>query len=86
LDWLSTSLLKGMSREGDRVIFWTAFVMSILHDGRPRASLSASNPSRKTIPPSYSLTYDGREEAHATSCSALSIVMSTTDSGKNPRR
>jgi hypothetical protein len=27
LDWLSTSLLKGISREGDSVIFWTVFVI-----------------------------------------------------------
>ena len=32
-DWLSTSLLKGMSREGDSVIFCTAFVIFALHDG-----------------------------------------------------
>src|SRR6184192_4199719 len=47
LDWLRTSLLNGMSREGDSVIFWIAFVRSILHDGQPGASLSAFNPSRK---------------------------------------
>ena len=34
-DWLSTSLLKGMSREGDSVIFCTAFVIFALHDGQP---------------------------------------------------
>src|SRR6266702_656570 len=28
LDWLSTSLLKGISREGLSLIFWMAFAMS----------------------------------------------------------
>ena len=32
LDWLRTSLLKGMSREGDSVIFLT-FVICIFYDG-----------------------------------------------------
>src|SRR6266853_2697668 len=45
LDWLSSSLLKGMSRDALRVIFWTEAI-SILRDGRPRASLSSSNPSQ----------------------------------------
>jgi poly(3-hydroxyalkanoate) synthetase len=26
-DWLSTSLLKGISRDGDRTIFWAAWVI-----------------------------------------------------------
>src|SRR6185312_6306539 len=50
LDWLSTSLLKGMSREGDSVIFWT-FVICTLHDGPPGDSLLAFNPSRKASAP-----------------------------------
>src|SRR6202012_1590303 len=50
LDWLSTSLLKGMSREGDSVIFWT-FVICTLHDGSPKDSLLAFDPSRKARPP-----------------------------------
>ena len=29
LDWLSTSLLKGMSRADDRVIFWMAVAMFV---------------------------------------------------------
>src|SRR3984957_12521017 len=53
LDWLSTSLLKGMSREGDSVIFWT-FVICILHNGPPRDSLLATNPSRKSAHSSHS--------------------------------
>jgi hypothetical protein len=44
LDWLSTSLLNGMSREGDSVIFWTS-VICTLHDGPPGDSLLASNPT-----------------------------------------
>src|ERR1700746_1026004 len=50
LDWLRTSLLKGMSREGDSVIFWT-FVICTLHDGPPGDSLLAFNPSRKASAP-----------------------------------
>ena len=38
LDWLSTSLLKGMSREALRVIFLN-LVMGFLRDGRSRDSL-----------------------------------------------
>jgi hypothetical protein len=53
LDWLSTSLLKGMSREALNVIFWTEAI-SILRDGRPGAFLSTSNPSRTDRPLSHS--------------------------------
>ena len=44
--WLSTSLLKGMSREALRVIFFD-FVMRLLRDGRSKASLSTSKPVTK---------------------------------------
>src|SRR6185437_4489745 len=50
LDWLRTSLLKGMSREGDSVIFWT-FVICTLHNEPPGDSLLARNPSRKAPAP-----------------------------------
>ena len=54
-DWLSTSLLKGMSREALRVIFGTAFAMLVvLRDGRPKDSLSTSNPSQNLAQPSHS--------------------------------
>src|ERR1700742_3884022 len=56
LDWLSTSLLKGMSRDDDRVIFCTAVAIGIfLRNGRPKDSLSTSNPSRNPRPSSPSL-------------------------------
>jgi len=38
--WLSTSLLKGMSRDDDRVIFWMAVAMFVTPRRTPRASLS----------------------------------------------
>jgi hypothetical protein len=43
-----------MPREGDRLIFRAAFVVLILHDGWPKASLSDYNPPRKTAPPFHS--------------------------------
>ena len=33
LDWLSTSLLKGMSRADDRMIFWMALAMFVTPRG-----------------------------------------------------
>src|SRR5947208_10147337 len=66
LDWLSTRLLNGISREGDKVIFWTAFVMSILHDGRPRASLDLQLVAEND-PPSHSRACGDRAEPHAAS-------------------
>ena len=45
---LSTSLLKGMSREAVSVIFWMAVAMGFSATGRPRASLSPLNPSRSS--------------------------------------
>ncbi len=44
LDWLSTSLSKGISRDGDRVIFWTAFVISSSPRRAPEATLPISLP------------------------------------------
>lgn len=40
-----------MSREGDIAIFCTDFVISVLYDGRPKASLSTSNPPRSQRSP-----------------------------------
>ncbi|GGB29166.1 hypothetical protein GCM10011324_43520 [Allosediminivita pacifica] len=55
-DWLRVSLLKGMSREDARVIFfWAAFAM-VFHSatGAESHSLEPPNPSRGEAPPSDS--------------------------------
>ncbi|WP_354540824.1 integrase core domain-containing protein [Roseovarius sp. MBR-6] len=44
LDWLSTSLPKGISREGDRVIFWTALVIISSPRRMSEATLPISPP------------------------------------------
>jgi len=45
LGWVSTSLSIGISREGDRVIFWTAFVIKSSLRRVPEATLSISLPA-----------------------------------------
>src|SRR5579883_2128438 len=47
LDWLSTSRLKGMSREALSAILGTDFDMDRLRDGRPGATLPAYQPVTK---------------------------------------
>ena len=83
LDWLRTSLLKGMSREGDSVIFWT-FVICILHDGPLGDSLLAFNPSRKN---GLSFPSCGTKH-HAASCSSTisSTAPAEAISGTKPSR
>jgi hypothetical protein len=44
LDWLSTSLSKGISRDGDRVIFRTALVIRSSPRRAPEATLPISLP------------------------------------------
>jgi hypothetical protein len=46
LAWLSTSLLKGMSRDALNVIFWTEAMSVFSATGGRDAFLSTSNPSR----------------------------------------
>src|SRR5260370_42160384 len=53
-DWLSTSLLKGMSREVLRAIFCTALAISVYSATDGRETLSTSNPSRNPAQPSHS--------------------------------
>ncbi len=47
LDGLNTSLLKRISREGDRMIFWAVFVISC----SPRRALEATLPFSLTVKP-----------------------------------
>ena len=42
LDWLSTSLSKGMSRDGDRVTFWAVFPIRSSPRRAPEATLPIS--------------------------------------------
>ena len=56
LDWLSTSLLKGMSREGDGRRFWAAFAIRSSPRRAPEATLPISLPVTPSNRPSLFLS------------------------------